>query len=311
MSLRVIFMGTPAFSVPVLEAIHSAGHEIVAVYTRPPRPAGRRGLELVNSQVHQKAVELGIPIFTPNSFKDETAKAEFIAHNADVAVVVAYGLLLPKAILEAPRFGCYNGHASLLPRWRGAAPIQRAIMAGDKKTGMMIMKMDEGLDTGAIALTDEVPISADMTAGQLHDALTKIAAVSMVKALAELEDGTLKLKSQSQDGEQYANKIDKAEARIDWSKPASEVHNLVRSLSPFPGAWCEMSLGGKQHRVKILESRLVDKSGNPGEVLDSRLTIGCGNGSISPGRLQKAGSKSMDLDSFLAGNTIIPGSKIA
>jgi methionyl-tRNA formyltransferase len=310
MGLRVIFMGTPDFSVPVLEAIHAAGHEIVAVYSQPPRPAGRRGLELKKSPVQQKAEALGLSVHTPKSLKAQEQQSEFSAHDADVAIVVAYGLLLPKAILDAPRLGCFNGHASLLPRWRGAAPIQRAIMAGDSETGMMVMKMDEGLDTGDVALSARVKITPDMTAGQLHDALSSLGATLMVEALEKLEDGVLDLKPQPEDGVLYAKKIDKAEARIDWSKSASDVHNLIRGLSPFPGTWCEMAIGGKLQRVKILQSRVIDGNGENGEVLGDQLTIACGPGAIQPVRLQKAGSKAMDRASFLVGNTIAPGSRI-
>ncbi len=311
MGLRVIFMGTPGFSVPVVEAIHAAGHQVVAVYSQPPRPAGRRGLELVNSAVHQKAEELGLPVRTPKSLKAADEHAMFSSFDADVAVVIAYGLLLPKPILNAPRHGCFNGHASLLPRWRGAAPIQRAIMAGDEKTGMMIMKMDEGLDTGDIALVSEIPIGPEITAGELHDELSGLAAGMMVEALEKLQAGTLKLAPQSDKGVVYAKKITKSETRIDWSKPATEIHNLVRGLSPFPGAWCEIIIGGNLQRVKILASRICDGKGNPGEVLDDQLTIACGSESISPVRLQKAGSKAMDLASFIVGNPVQPGTKIA
>ncbi len=310
MTLRVIFMGTPEFSVPVLEAIHRGGHEIVAVYSQPPRPAGRRGLELKASPVHKKADALALPVFTPKTLKGEAEQHEFAGHNADVAVVVAYGLLLPKAILDAPRFGCFNGHASLLPRWRGAAPIQRAIMAGDKKTGMMIMKMDEGLDTGDIALVAEQEIHENMTAGALHDLLSQSGADLMVKALSQLENGTLELSPQPSQGAIYARKIDKSEARIDWSRPSVEVHNLIRGLAPFPGAWCEMDLQGKINRVKVLGSRLSKGKGKPGEVLDGKLTIACGEGAISLTHLQKAGSKSMDMNAFLAGNPIAAGAQV-
>ena len=304
MSLRVIFMGTPDFSVPVLEAIDSAGHEIVAVYSQPSRPAGRRGLEFVKSPVQQKAECLGLDVFTPKSLKGTDEQAEFASHNADVAIVVAYGLLLPKPILDAPRLGCYNGHASLLPRWRGAAPIHRAIMVGDKKTGMMVMKMDEGLDSGDIALTAEQPIEPETTTGELHDILSLLGAKLMVKALGKLEKGELPLTPQSAVDTVYAKKIDKAEARIDWSKSATEVHNLIRGLSPFPGAWCEIPIGDKLVRVKILKSKVSDKTGKAGQTLDEQLTIACGVGSIEPVTLQKAGSKAMDLPSFLAGNKI-------
>ena len=310
MTLRVIFMGTPEFSVPVLEAIHNAGHEIVAVYSQPPRPAGRRGLELKASPVQQKAEALGLPVFTPKSLKGETEQREFAAHRADVAVVVAYGLLLPKPILEAPKFGCFNDHASLLPRWRGAAPIQRAIMAGDDKTGMMIMQMDEGLDTGDIALAAEQKISENMTAGELHDALSRLGAELMVKALEQLEYNKLKLVPQPSQGAIYARKIDKSEARIDWSKPAIEIHNLIRGLAPFPGAWCEMMIKGKPIGVKILGSRLADGRGKPGEVLDDQLKIACGDGAILLEKLQKAGSKAMDREIFLVGNPVSNGTEL-
>lgn len=310
MSLRVIFMGTPEFSVPVLEAIHSAGHEIVAVYSQPPRPAGRRGLEFVKSPVQQKAESLGLGVFTPKSLKGSDEQAEFDSHNADVAVVVAYGLLLPKPILEAPRLGCYNGHASLLPRWRGAAPIHRAIMAGDKKTGMMVMKMDEGLDTGDIALTAEQSIEPEMTTGELHDVLSALGSGLMVKALDKLEQNELPLTPQSAHDAVYAKKINKAEARIDWSKSATEVRNLVRGLSPFPGAWCEMPISDKLVRVKILKCKISNQAGEAGQTLDDNLTVACGNRSIEPVMLQKAGAKAMDLPSFLAGNKIPSGLKI-
>lgn len=310
MSLRVIFMGTPEFSVPVLEAVQAAGHEIVAVYSQPPRPAGRRGLELVKSPVHQKAEALGLAVQTPSSLKNPEEQVEFASHNADVAIVVAYGLLLPKAILDAPKFGCFNGHASLLPRWRGAAPIQRAIMAGDKKTGMMIMKMDEGLDTGDIALTAEQVIGPDMTAGSLHDALSSLGASLMIEALSMLEKGSLSLTPQNAEGVIYAKKIDKSEARIDWSKSAGDVHNCIRGLSPFPGAWCEMPLGGKLVRVKILESRNEPGNSVPGNIVDEQLTIACGDGVIKPVILQKAGAKAMDLKAFLLGNKIQKGARL-
>ena len=310
MSLRIIFMGTPKFSVSVLEAIYSAGHEIVVVYSQPPRPAGRRGLIFVKSPVQQKAEELGITVLTPKSLKGAKEQSEFASHNADVAVVVAYGLLLPKPILAAPRLGCYNGHASLLPRWRGAAPIQRAIMAGDEKTGMMIMKMDEGLDTGDIALVAEQPIGPEVAAGKLHDVLSILGADLMVRALEKLEQNDLPLIPQSTDGAVYAKKIEKVEARIDWTISANDVHNLVRGLSPFPGAWCEMLIGGKLVRVKLLECRVSDKTGVAGQTLDGKLTIACGNGSIEPVTLQKAGAKAMNLPSFLTGNKIPSGIEI-
>ena len=302
MPLRLAFMGTPEFSVPVLEALHQAGHDIVAVYSQPPRPAGRRGLELTPTPVASAAEKLGIPVFTPKSLKDRHEQERFSSFNLDAAIVVAYGLLLPKAILEAPRFGCFNGHASLLPRWRGAAPIQRAIMAGDKTTGMMIMKMDEGLDTGPIALSKSIDIAPDMTAGELYDELEKIAAPLMVEAMEKLEQGDLTLAPQKSEGETYAKKITKDETRIDWSKPAKELQKRICGLSPFPGSWCEMEISGKQERVKLLKAKLVEgPSLGVGHVDSETLTIHCGEGRLQITRLQKAGGKAMDVETFLHG----------
>lgn len=302
MSLRLAFMGTPEFSVPVLEALHQAGHDIVAVYSQPPRPAGRRGLELTPTPVASAAEKLGIEVLTPKSLKDRQEQERFSSFKLDAAIVVAYGLLLPKAILDAPRFGCFNGHASLLPRWRGAAPIQRAIMAGDKKTGMMIMKMDEGLDTGPIALSKSIDITPDMTAGELYDELEKIAAPLMVKAMEKLEQGDLTLTPQKSEGETYAKKITKDETRIDWSKPAKELQKRICGLSPFPGSWCEMEISGKRERVKLLKATLVAGSSlGIGHVDPETLTIHCGEGCLQITRLQKAGGKAMDAETFLHG----------
>ena len=302
MSLRLAFMGTPEFSVPVLEALHQAGHEIVAVYSQPPRPAGRRGLELTPTPVASAAEKLGIEVLTPKSLKDRQEQERFSSFKLDAAIVVAYGLLLPKAILDAPRFGCFNGHASLLPRWRGAAPIQRAIMAGDKKTGMMIMKMDEGLDTGPIALSKSIDIAPDMTAGELYDELEKIAAPLMVKAMEKLEQGDLTLTPQKSEGETYAKKITKDETRIDWSKPAKELQKRICGLSPFPGSWCEMEISGKRERVKLLKAKLVAGfSLGAGHIAPETLTIHCGEGCLQVTRLQKAGGKAMDAETFLHG----------
>lgn len=302
MSLRLAFMGTPEFSVPVLEALHQAGHEIVAVYSQPPRPAGRRGLELTPTPVASAAEKLGIEVLTPKSLKDRQEQERFSSFKLDAAIVVAYGLLLPKAILEAPRFGCFNGHASLLPRWRGAAPIQRAIMAGDKTTGMMIMKMDEGLDTGPIALSKSIDIAPDMTAGELYDELEKIAAPLMVKAMEKLEQGDLTLTPQKSEGETYAKKITKDETRIDWSKPAKELQKRICGLSPFPGSWCEMEISGKRERVKLLKATLVAGSSlGAGHIDPETLTIHCGEGCLQITRLQKAGGKAMDAETFLHG----------
>ncbi|MCO5146607.1 MAG: methionyl-tRNA formyltransferase [Aquamicrobium sp.] len=301
MTLRVVFMGTPEFSAATLRALAEAGHDIAAVYSQPPRPAGRRGLELTKSPVHLAAEELGIAVRTPRSLKGADEQEAFRALQADVAVVVAYGLLLPKAILEGTRLGAYNGHASLLPRWRGAAPIQRAIMAGDAETGMMAMKMDEGLDTGPVALTSRVSIGPDMTAGELHDALMETGAGLMVRTLAALEKGELALTPQPEDGATYAKKISKEETRIDWSLPASEVHNRIRGLSPFPGAWCEMAAGGKAERVKLLRSTLAAGGGRAGEILDDALAVACGEGAVQLIEVQRAGGKAMNATDFLRG----------
>jgi methionyl-tRNA formyltransferase len=310
MGLRIVFMGTPEFSVPVLAALVEAGHEIACVYSQPPRPAGR-GMELRNSPVHEKAVALGIAVRTPVSLRNPDEQARFAALQADVAVVVAYGLILPQAVLDAPHLGCWNIHASLLPRWRGAAPIQRAIMAGDRETGVMIMRMEAGLDTGPVALAQRTPIGPDETAGQLHDRLSLMGAALMVDAAARLGQGPLPLTPQPMEGVTYAAKIDKAETRIDWSLPASEVHNHIRGLSPFPGAWCEMDFSGKRERVKILESALASGSGAPGEVLDGALTVACGSGAIALRKLQRAGKQPSSAEEFLRGSRIAPGAVIA
>jgi methionyl-tRNA formyltransferase len=303
MPLRLIFMGTPDFSVPTLLALHAAGHDIVAVYTREPKPGGRRGLELVPTPVEREARALGIPVLTPKSLKTAEAQAEFAAFNADVAVVVAYGIILPKAVLEAPRLGCFNVHASILPRWRGAAPINRAIMAGDAESGVTIMQMDEGLDTGAMALMERVPIAADMIAGDLHDVLARLGADAMPRALAAAERGTLALTPQPEAGVTYAAKISKDETRIDWSKPAVDVHNHIRGLSPFPGAWFELDCV----RVKALRSTRRAGIGAPGAVLDDVLTIACGEGAVRLTEVQRAGKKPMTADEFLRGTPLKAG----
>lgn len=310
MPLRVIFMGTPEFAAATLRAVAGAGHDIAAVYTQPPRPAGRRGLELTQTPVHVLAEELGAEVRTPVSLVSETEQRAFRDLQADTAVVVAYGLLLPKPILEGTRLGAYNGHASLLPRWRGAAPIQRAIMAGDAATGMMIMKMDEGLDTGPVALTERVAINADMTAGELHDALMAVGARLMVEALSALERGTLTLVRQASEGATYAKKIAKDETRVDWSRPAAEVHNRIRGLSPFPGAWGEMAFGGRAERVKLLRSTLGEGAGEPGEILDGEFDIACGNGAVRLLELQRAGGRPMSAAEFLRGIKLEPGARL-
>jgi methionyl-tRNA formyltransferase len=311
--MRIIFMGTPDYAAPTLKALHAAGHEIVAVYSQPPRPAGRRGLEVLPSPVHRMAESLGIPVFTPKSLKSDEEQAAFRALDADAAVVVAYGLILPKAILEAPRLGAWNGHASLLPRWRGAAPIQRAIMAGDTETGVMIMKMDEGLDTGAVALTETVEITPSMTTGELHDRLAEVTARLMVEAMARLESGELPVTDQSGEGVTYAAKIAKTETRVDFSRPAQQVHDHVRGLAPSPGAWFELTTGDRAERVKLLATEVAD-SGNraaaPGTVLDDQLTIACGEGAVRLLSLQKAGGKALAARDFIRGNAVPEGTVI-
>ncbi|MBY5408058.1 methionyl-tRNA formyltransferase [Rhizobium leguminosarum] len=311
MSLRIIFMGTPEFSVPTLRLLVDAGHRIVAVYTQPPRPGGRRGLDLQKSPVHQAAELLGLPVFTPVNFKAPEERERFRAFNADVGVVVAYGLLLPEAILNGTRDGCYNGHASLLPRWRGAAPIQRAIMAGDAKTGMMVMKMDKGLDTGAVALTREVEIGPNMTAGELHDRLMLVGAKAMAEAMVKLEMNDLPLTPQPEDGVLYAAKIDKAETRIDFSRDAKDVHNHIRGLAPFPGAWFELEIGGKPERVKVLGSELVEGQGAAGQLLTDDLVVACASGAVRLTRLQKAGGKPLAAADFLRGTPLAAGTRLS
>ncbi|MCT8999820.1 methionyl-tRNA formyltransferase [Chelativorans intermedius] len=311
MPLRLVFMGTPEFSVPTLTALCDAGHEITAVYTQPPRPAGRRGLSLRRSPVHEAAEAAGLPVRTPQSLKGEDEQRAFAALHADAAVVVAYGLLLPRAVLEGTRLGAYNGHASLLPRWRGAAPIQRAIMAGDRETGMMIMKMDEGLDTGPIAMTERVAIGPDMTAGALHDVLMQVGARLMVAAMAQLEAGRLTLKPQPAEGATYARKIGKEETRVDWSRPAQAVHNHIRGLSPSPGAWCEMPISSHGlERVKLLRSTLATGSGAPGEVLDDGLAVACGEGAVRLVEVQRAGGKPVAAQDFLHGTRLGRGARL-
>jgi methionyl-tRNA formyltransferase len=305
--MRLIFMGTPDFAVPTLIEIVGRGHEVVAVYTRAPKPGGRRGLDLQETPVALKAHGFNIPVLTPKTLRTDEAAAQFRAYNADAAVVVAYGLLLPVPILEAVPLGCFNVHASLLPRWRGAAPINRAIMAGDAESGVTIMRMEEGLDTGPMAMAERVAIGADTTAGELHDALARLGADLMVRALGALERGTLQLTPQPDEGVTYAAKIEKGETRIDWGKPWEEVHNHCRGLSPFPGGWFE--LGGQ--RIKLLRSTRGEGSGAPGTVLDDRLTIACGEGAVRLTEVQRAGKQPMKADEFLRGAKIAPGMRLS
>jgi len=308
--MRVIFMGTPDFSVPTLTEIISAGHEVVAVYTRAPKPAGRGQAER-KSPVHEAAEAFGVPVFTPRSLKGEAEQTQFAALGAEVAVVVAYGLLLPKAVLDAPEYGCLNLHGSLLPRWRGAAPIQRAIMAGDKQTGIVVMRMDEGLDTGAMGPTEVISISADMTAGELHDQMMRLGADLMGRALAALERGSLDFTPQPASGETYAAKIDKAEARIDFSRPADEVHNLIRGLSPFPGAWFEVAGADAPIRIKALMSQVAEGSAGPGTVLDDALTVACGQGAVRLIRVQRAGKAAQSAPEMLRGLVLPAGTVLS
>ena len=312
MPLRLIFMGTPDFAVPTLLELVAHGHEIAAVYTRAPKPGGRRGLQLQPTPVEQEARRLGIPVLTPTTLKTEDAQSEFRAHNADAAVVVAYGMILPQAILDAPKFGCFNLHASLLPRWRGAAPINRAVMSGDAETGVMVMKMDVGLDTGDVAMAERLTITDRMTASDVHDALARLGADLMVRAMAGLERGALQLTKQSEAGVTYAAKIEKAEAKIDWSKPAHAVLRHIHGLSPFPGAWSEVSVDGEAVRVKIMRCEPAKGTGAPGALLDNQLTIACGEGgAIRVVELQRAGKAPMKAAEFLRGTPLKPGARFS
>ncbi|HHY48845.1 MAG TPA: methionyl-tRNA formyltransferase [Alphaproteobacteria bacterium] len=303
--MRVVFMGTPEFAVPTLTEIVARGHEVAAVYTRAPKPAGRGQAER-KSPVHLAAEGFGLPVYTPRTLKTVEEQAAFAAHRADVGVVVAYGLILPLPVLEAPLHGCLNLHASLLPRWRGAAPIQRAVMAGDTRTGVMVMKMDEGLDTGPVALVEEMPIGPDTTAGELHDRMMIVGADLMGRALAALERGSLSFTPQFEEGVTYARKIEKSETRIDWSRPAAQVHNLIRGLSPFPGAWFELPLGGTRTRIKVLRSTRAEGTGAPGTILDDRLTIACGEGAVRLLQVQREGRAAMEAAAFLRGAGPLP-----
>ncbi|PHO04929.1 methionyl-tRNA formyltransferase [Rhodobacteraceae bacterium 4F10] len=301
--MKVVFMGTPDFSVPVLDALIKAGHEIVAVYCQPPRPAGR-GKKERPTPVHARALELGLEVRHPVSLKSEDEQDAMRALGADVGVVVAYGLILPQAILDAPKKGCLNIHASLLPRWRGAAPIHRAIMAGDAESGVCIMQMDAGLDTGPVLLEEKTPILAQDTTADLHDRLAGIGADAIVNALGQLDD--LTPVPQPELGVTYAHKIDKSEAKVDWTVPATEVDRKIRGLSPFPGAWCEID----GQRVKLLASRLAEGQGIAGEILDDALTVACGDGAVQLLRLQRAGKGAQDADVFLRGFPVSQGQQL-
>ena len=291
--MRVIFMGTPEFSVPVLDALVVAGHEVACVYCQPPRRAGR-GRAPRPTPVQVRAEALGLPVRHPESLKGAAEQADFAALDSDVAVVVAYGLILPRPILDAPRQGCLNIHASLLPRWRGAAPIQRAIIAGDHETGVCIMRMEPGLDTGPVLMREAVPVGPEDTAGTLHDRLSALGAGLIVRALAALP--TLVPAPQPEDGVTYAAKVDKAEARVDWTRPAEQVDRLIRGLSPHPGAWTEVH----DERVKLLRSRVVAGEGTPGTVLEG-FRVACGAGAVEIVEVQRAGRRPMPADEALRG----------
>ncbi|MFO1103563.1 MAG: methionyl-tRNA formyltransferase [Methylocystis sp.] len=308
--MRVVFMGTPDFAARLLTEIVSRGHEVAAVYTQPPRPAGR-GMGEKKSAVHVLSESLGLPVRTTKSLKSAEAQAEFAALDSDVAVVAAYGLLLPQPILDAPRYGCLNLHGSLLPRWRGAAPIQRAIMAGDAESGVMVMKMEAGLDTGPVALTAKTPIDAEMTAGELHDRLAELGAPLMGEALDLLATGELHYTPQAEEGACYAQKIDKGEARIDWRRSAADLHNLVRGLSPFPGAFFEADLGHGVERVKVLRTRVEAGKGTPGAALDDDGLIACGADALRLLRVQRAGKGEMDFGEFARGRRLTKGVTLA
>jgi methionyl-tRNA formyltransferase len=310
MPLRLIFMGTPDFAVPTLLELVAHGHEIAAAYTRAAKPGGR-GMKLQPTPIEQEARRLGIPVMTPKTLKTEEAQAEFRAQRADAAVVVAYGMILPQAILDAPAHGCFNLHASLLPRWRGAAPINRAIMAGDAESGVMVMKMDAGLDTGDVAMAERVAITDSMTAGDLHDRLSPLGGDLMARAIGALERGALQLRKQGDEGVTHAAKIEKAEARVDWSKPARTVLRHIHGLSPFPGGWSEIGGGGDAARIKILRCELANGKGAPGEVLDDQLTIACGEAAIQIIELQRAGKAPMKAAEFSRGTPLKAGARFS
>ena len=308
--MRIVFMGTPDFAVPTLVGLAGGGGEIAAVYTRAPMPAGR-GMAERRSPVHEAAERLRLPVLHPATLKGEAAAKVFRAHAADVAIIVAYGLLLPKSILEAPKQGCFNLHASLLPRWRGAAPIARAVMAGDAETGVSIMRMEEGLDTGPVALVERMPIAGEATAGDVHDRLAKLGADLMARALAALARGALEFTPQPKEGATYAHKIDKGETRIDWSRPWKQVHDHIRGLSPFPGAWFEIGKDKERQRVRALRSVRGEGAGKPGTVLDGRLTIACGEGAVRLTEVQRAGARELSAEEFLRGASVPPGTVLA
>lgn len=303
--LRLVFMGTPEFAVPALQSLIDAGHEICCVYTQPPRPGGR-GQKARPSSVHDFAAENGLEVRTPRSLRQSADQKAFAKLGADAAVVAAYGLILPKPILEGTRLGCFNIHASLLPRWRGAAPIQRAVMAGDSESGVCIMRMDEGLDTGPVLLRETVAIDPGMTAGDLHDRLAELGGPLIVRALDSVAAGTQAPTPQPDEGVTYAAKIDKAEARLDWTRPAQELEWLVRGLAPFPGAWFDLD----GERIKVLGAETAEQSGVAGKTLDAHLTVACAVGALRLTRLQLGGRKPMAAAEFLRGHPIPAGAEL-
>lgn len=307
--MRIVFMGTPAFAVPTLSELVGQGHEVVAVYTRAPARSGR-GMTETPSPIHALASRLGRPVHHPASLKGEEAAEAFRAHGADLGVVVAYGMILPQTILDSPTLGCVNLHGSLLPRWRGAAPIQRAIMAGDAETGVAVMRMEAGLDTGPVGMEERIRLTDDMTAGDLHDRMASIGADLMGRAVGALERGTLQFRPQPADGVTYAAKIDKAEARIDWSRPAADVLHHIMGLSPFPGAFFEADLGHGMERVKVLRSRLAEGTGEPGRTIDDALTVACGTGALVLKQLQRAGKGPVPAADLLRGRPVPAGTRL-
>jgi methionyl-tRNA formyltransferase len=310
MALRLVFMGTPDFAVPTLLALIGQGHEIAAIYTRAPQPAGR-GMELRPSPVEREARQFNIPVVTPITLRDPQSLTQFAAHGADAAVVVGYGMILPKPLLDIVPLACLNLHASLLPRWRGAAPINRAIMAGDTESGVCVMKMEAGLDSGPVGMIERVAIDEDMTAGDLHDRLAPLGADLMARALGALERGSLTFTPQPEHGVTYAAKIDKAETRIDWRRPARDVHNHCRGLSPFPGAWCEIGEGAEKCRVKVLRTVQAPGDGPSGATLDASLTIACGDGAVRLLQVQRAGRQPMATKEFLRGMPVAAGTRVS
>jgi methionyl-tRNA formyltransferase len=309
MTLRVVFMGTPDFAVPTLTEIVGHGHEVVACYTRAPAQAGR-GLELKPSAVHRAAERFGVPVLTPKTLRTSDAGEIFAAHQADVAVVVAYGMILPQSILDLPELGCLNLHASLLPRWRGAAPIQRAVMAGDTESGVCVMKMEAGLDTGPVGMVEKLSLGPEMTAGELHDTLSTLGADLMTRALAALGRGALRFTPQPEEGVTYAAKLTNAEGRLNWARPARLLHDLARGLSPFPGAFAEIDLGKGPERLRVLRTALAGGAAEPGTLLDGEGTVACAEGAVKLLQVQRAGGKPMSGAEFLRGTKLTAGSKI-